>query len=508
MKHHGKNVLNCMETSFISIMNTNHLSRRLRVLPLLLAALFMAACSESLNIDPLDHAAPEVTGFSPTTGQIGTVVKIEGSHLQEVDSIKIGGYNADVTRVNPNLVLATITKENVSGKIEVFNPYGSTTYEDGEFTVEYLRPSVTDYPTSADVFSTANIKGENLDLVNAIQIGDVTISSSEFEQQSEDMIEFTVPYYDSDEAVSIILKYNYGPEPAELVLPEKFTLNVLKPTVSSYTTKSYAGGTLEMQGVNLKVVEKVLVDGTELSFYSQSDSSIVCYLPADQATNSAANIELVYYNGNVTKSIGTMNIVTTATHIWKNVVLKATYQNFFSGITGQYYTIDEFTANSDKIHLAVSGHNSNEWLQIESLNANSNFSGTDVKKSGWPMRFRKLKESNEVDKKYIDMVNNEDFVTEALSLSQATADGLSTSPKKQVIRYKFPGGKWTGTGNNDAETYNTTNDEGIYKGGVNLVMLLDSSGNVVNVGLVQLVDIVMGSSYSTSQMVVNFYFPK
>lgn len=124
------------------------------------------------------------------------------------------------------------------------------------------------------------------------------------------------------------------------------------------------------------------------------------------------------------------------------------------------------------------------------------------------MRFRKLKESNATDKKYIDLVKNGGFMTTPLSLSMITADGLSTGTKKQVIRYKFAGNKWNGEGNNNAETYNTTNDEGICPGGVNLVMLLDASGQIVNVALVEFVGVIQGPSFSTSSMTVNFYFPK
>lgn len=50
---------------------------------------FLTACSDSLNIDPSDTSAPEVNSISPTSGQIGTVVKIEGAHLHNVTSIKI-----------------------------------------------------------------------------------------------------------------------------------------------------------------------------------------------------------------------------------------------------------------------------------------------------------------------------------------------------------------------------------------------------------------------------------
>lgn len=469
---------------------------------------FLTACSDSLNIDPSDTSAPEVNSISPTSGQIGTVVKIEGAHLHNVTSIKIGGAETNITRVNPSIILAEITKDNITGEVEVTNEFGSTVYGGGIFTVEYLRPTVTEAPQEGTVFTEAEIKGENLDLIKEIEIGGVSIPSEEFEEQNEDKIVFIIPYYEANGPVTIKLKYNYGVEPTVIELPQPFKLIVTTPEVTSFTKTIFAGSALEINGSNLNVIEQVLVNGTPVTIVSKTADKLSCSVPADFTANGSAEVTLVYYNGKVTKNIGSVQVVVPATNIWNNVTLKATYQNFFSGITGQYYTMNEFTANKSIIHLAVSGHDGNEWLQIESLNANGNFAGSQVKKDGWAMRFRKLKESNATDKKYIDLVKNGGFMTTPLSLSMITADGLSTSTKKQVIRYKFAGNKWNGEGNNNAETYNTTNDEGICPGGVNLVMLLDASGKVVNVALVEFVSVTQGASFSTSSMTVNFYFPK
>lgn len=474
----------------------------------LVCTCFFTACSDSLNIDPDDTSAPEVNSIAPMSGQIGTVVKIEGAHLHNVTSIKIGGAETNITRVNPSVILAEITKDNITGEVEVTNEFGSTVFEGGVFTVEYLRPTVTEAPNEGTVFSVAEIKGENLDLVKEIEMGGVTIAAEEFEEQTEEKITFVLPYYESQEPVTIKLKYNYGVEPAVLELPEPFKLIITTPEVTSYTQTIFAGSALDINGSNLNVIEQVLVNGTPATIVSKAENKVSCSIPADFKANGTAEVTLVYYNGKVTKNIGSVQVVVPQTNIWKNVKLNATFQNFFSGITGQYYTVNEFTANKDIIHLGVSGHDGNEWIQFESLNANNTFTGSQVKRDGWPIRFRKLKESNATDKKYIDMVKNGDFMNTPLSLSMMTADGLSMSTKKQVIRYKFSGNKWTGTGNNDAETYNTTNDEGICPGGVNLVMLLDASGQVVNVALVEFVGVTQGPSFSTSSMTVNFYFPK
>lgn len=504
-------------------MKTNIISNGIRLLSLFVVSLMAAACSEELNIAPLDHDAPEITGFMPKTGMIGTVVKIEGAHLQEVSSIKIGGAEAAVTRVNPSLVLATITKDNLTGNIEVTNPYGTTVYEDEEFRVEYLRPSVTSIETicngqpgvedggnmPADVFSRAIIRGENLDLVKSLTIFGETIEAENFEQQSSDMIEFIVPFFDTTDPVNVDLNYNYGLEPSVYTLEKQIKLNLVWPEIELATTTSHIGGTVELVGTNLNVIEKVYLNNTEIAPAIVKDDRILCVIPAGfpVATNSEVRVE--YFSGNKVENVGNVSIVTPNTYIWKNVTLNASYKNFFSGTQGKYYTIDEFTDNARNLHLSLYGHDSNEWLQIESLNSTGVFGGTTIKKTGIHMRFRKLKETNAADKKYIDMVKNGTFVTQPLSLAQAQADGLSFGSNKAVIRYKFPGGKWTGEGNNDADTYNNTNDEGIGEGGVNLVLIYGPDNTTIErIALVEFVGVSRGASFSTSSMTINYYLEK
>ena len=358
----------------------------------------VTACHETLNVDPLDTTPPEITGFTPKIGQIGTMVSITGTHLRDVTSIKIGGVEANVTRVNRTLVMAEITKDNLSGKIEVTSPYGTAIAEE-DFVIEYLRPEVTEWPKETGVFAAMVIKGKNLELVNEISFGTkASVLKSDFELQSDEKIEIIVPYYESDGAVDLVLKYNYGVDPTELVIENAFTLDATAPSVTSISEKASLGSTFDIEGSNLNVVEKVLLEGKTLTIVQSTPEKLTCLLPGDFTPNSAAKVEIVYFDGNIQQQVGVINVRIPATYIWKNVKLQATYQNFFSGTTGRYYTVDEFTANKNDIHLSLLGHKSNDWVQIESLSANANFSGTKVPKDGWSMRFRKLKESKAVDK--------------------------------------------------------------------------------------------------------------
>lgn len=225
----------------------------------------VTACHETLNVDPLDTTPPEITGFTPKIGQIGTMVSITGTHLRDVTSIKIGGVEANVTRVNRTLVMAEITKDNLSGKIEVTSPYGTAIAEE-DFVIEYLRPEVTEWSKETGVFAAMVIKGKNLELVNEISFGTkASVLKSDFELQSDEKIEIIVPYYESDGAVDLVLKYNYGVDPTELVIENAFTLDATAPSVTSISEKAFIGATFDIIGSNLNVVEKVLLEGRELA---------------------------------------------------------------------------------------------------------------------------------------------------------------------------------------------------------------------------------------------------
>ena len=138
----------------------------------------------------------------------GTEISITGANLQEVDSIKIGGVKTDVKyRINRSLVIAGVTNEVVSGIIEVFTPYGSIKTSES-FTMEYVIPELTGYVNKSRPYTVVGLTGENLDIVTGVLFGtkEATVVT-----QTREEIEVEVPYF-KDEAVDIVLNYQYGTE--------------------------------------------------------------------------------------------------------------------------------------------------------------------------------------------------------------------------------------------------------------------------------------------------------
>ena len=121
------------------------------------------------------------------------------------------------------------------------------------------------------------------------------------------------------------------------------------------------------------------------------------------------------------------------------------------------------------------------------------------------MRFRKLKENNEADAKFIKIIN--EGTLEYFDAETAAEAGLSYSTKKQVIRHKAEDDTSGGTG---GLPYNASNDEGITIGGINLVMVTDKEyKEVLQIGFVRLISVSRTSAADANgTMTLDFYFQK
>ena len=78
---------------------------------------------------------PKITGFSPTSGGVGTFVTINGSGLAGTSDVQFNGVSSSsVTQVSAQQVKATVPAGAATGTIQVVTGSGSTT-STGSFTV-------------------------------------------------------------------------------------------------------------------------------------------------------------------------------------------------------------------------------------------------------------------------------------------------------------------------------------------------------------------------------------
>jgi hypothetical protein len=74
---------------------------------------------------------PSISSFTPTKGNGGTIVTINGSYLDFTTSVKIGGVSvSSITIINDNKISVVVDNATVTGFIEVTTAHGKITSTD------------------------------------------------------------------------------------------------------------------------------------------------------------------------------------------------------------------------------------------------------------------------------------------------------------------------------------------------------------------------------------------
>jgi hypothetical protein len=139
---------------------------------------------------------PTISGFSPTSGPVGTAISISGSNLGGATSVTIGGASA-VFSVNAAGVISTAVPTGaVSGPIKVSIPSGTATSA-VSFTLTAPPappappPTLASFsPASGKVGSTVTLTGTNLAKTAIVSLSGV---SAKFVVVSNTKVTFTVP---------------------------------------------------------------------------------------------------------------------------------------------------------------------------------------------------------------------------------------------------------------------------------------------------------------------------
>lgn len=187
-------------------------------------------------------------------------------------------------------------------------------------------------------------------------------------------------------------------------------------------------------------------------------------------------------------------------YCWKNKTLnsgnmKNAEIGILSGIDGKIYSTCEFAENEEirkKCHLGVApvagGLAFVSMLNNKYLKCN----GVGLQ-GGLLMRFRKLSSANPDEKFFLDKVK--DGTLEELE----STSRLMELCKKTVTAARYVAGN---------DEYNTTNEQGMEIGGVNMVVVYKGDkvhvNNIIQVGFIELIDAAT-TSPTMGSLTVNFY---
>lgn len=120
---------------------------------------------------------PQISGFSPTSGSVGTVVDIDGVNLTGTTEVRFGGTAASNYAIESDThIHATVPAGATTGKIRVTTPGGSATSV-ADFTVESLpvpEPTIAGFtPTSGPVGTSVTIQGSNFTGATGVKFNNV-----------------------------------------------------------------------------------------------------------------------------------------------------------------------------------------------------------------------------------------------------------------------------------------------------------------------------------------------
>jgi hypothetical protein len=232
-----------------------------------------------LAVSPVASAAPapEVTGFTPTCGAVGTTVAISGSHFQGATLVEFNGVDQTTFTVDSaNSITAKVPSGATTGKIRVTTPEGSDD-SPGDFTVSSAcpqtnPPTISSFsPTSGPVGTAVAISGTNFTGTTSVTFNNV---SAAYTIDSATKITATVPSSATTGRIRVT-------NPAGTATSSKDFTVTGAPTITSFSPMSGPVGTsVTINGTNLTGATSVRFNGVSASFTVNSVTKITATVPS------------------------------------------------------------------------------------------------------------------------------------------------------------------------------------------------------------------------------------
>lgn len=165
-------------------------------------------------ISPL---APEIVSFTPTAGDIGTVVTVTGTNFVGSTEVRFGGIAAQFTVDSGTKLRATVPPGAISGNVTVVTPSGAASGPE----VFYVTPTIASFePAFGSVGTAVTIRGANLSSALAVQFAGV---SANFTSISAAEIRAVVPEGASSGPISVATPAGFASTENNFYLPPKIT---------------------------------------------------------------------------------------------------------------------------------------------------------------------------------------------------------------------------------------------------------------------------------------------
>ncbi|GAA4353623.1 hypothetical protein GCM10023185_14450 [Hymenobacter saemangeumensis] len=228
--------------------------------------------------------APNITSFTPATGNVGATVTITGTNFTGATSVTLNGVAiTGFTVVNGTTITFTVPMGATSGAIAVTTPGGTATSSTNfTVTVATPAPTITSFtPASGNVGATVTITGTNLTGATSVTLGGV---AAMFTVVNGTTITFTVPTGATTGAISVTTPGGTVNSGTNFTV----TTPVPAPTITSFTPASgNVGATVTITGTNFTGATAVTLNGAAISGFTVVNGTTITFTVPTGATSGA-----------------------------------------------------------------------------------------------------------------------------------------------------------------------------------------------------------------------------
>lgn len=212
---------------------------------------------------------PNISSFTPASGNIGTVVTITGANFTGATSVTFNGVAASFTVNSPTQITATVPSGAATGRIAVTTPAGST-QTGGNFAL-ITTPVISSFnPTTAGAGAAVVIQGANLTGATSVTFNNVAAS---FTVNSAAQITATVPGGATTGPIRVTTALGTGTSANDFVV-------IPAPVISGFTpTSGVADFNVNISGSNLTGATNVTFNNVVARFTVNSASQITAKTP-------------------------------------------------------------------------------------------------------------------------------------------------------------------------------------------------------------------------------------
>jgi hypothetical protein len=289
-----------------------------------------------------------VNNYRPGSGAYsGFIVAMNGTRLSTVNSVTIGGVAATFIVVNDTRINVTVPNFGVLGDkaVTITTPLGGAVQ--GPYPLRVIAatsPIITAIsPLSGPIGSVVVIDGFNLNTVNSVRIGDVTLPNGTFTVVNANRINAIVPSgAQSDFFINVV-----NPTTGNLS-DDRFTVTISNPSITSFTPASGPlGSSVTITGTNFTSASAVSFNNVAAASFTVNSAT---QITATVAAGTATGLIRVTTPGSTATSISNFTITASVPTITTVDLLSAPV-NATITITGTNLSGAQVAISSQQLNI-------------------------------------------------------------------------------------------------------------------------------------------------------------